>query len=980
MPTRRVRRSAARPIEDHTPGLKGHLKRFFLSFKPRNFRAYWLSRSGLVRLLKVGGLGVLAIFLVFLWYIPQLPSPSKINSKIGTTTTFYARDELTNPGKGTKLYEVHGDENRIVVNFDKIPENLKHATIAIEDKNFYKEGAFSWAGIIRAAIVDVTNRGAVQGGSTITQQYVKSSLLTGDKRLSRKIKELILSIEINQFYSKNDVLKLYLNEIPYGNQAYGVEAACRTYFSFKYGKDDCTSKVNLGESALLAAIPNAPSYYSPYGENKEDLISRQHTILDKMVEQGYAKQAEAEAAKWNLTMLDASAPNNKALAVNKTPAFYSSITAPNFVNTLQYQREQEYGAAAVEEGGWKVITTLDANLQRCAELSIYNPANESCKPTGGAEVNPNRNNANYKNLQASKGSNAALVAANPKNGQVLAMVGSYSFAESQVNVATSLRQPGSSFKPYVYAALFNKNKDGGCANNTAGCATYGGGSLLDDTVTNFGTAATPYKPQDFGGGAEVGGKVTVRTALAGSLNIPAVQALKTVGTANAISLAHNMGITTLTDNPSNYGLSLVLGSGEVKLADHVNAYESFANGGVHYDPSMVLKITDAKNKIIKDNTKTSTPKQVLDPQVAYMIANIMSDSTARKYVFGTELDVPGHVGGSLAGQGVAVKTGTTEHFNDAWTMGYTPSIVAGVWAGNNNNAPMTSQAADIAAPFWRSFMTAALTDTPKETFAKPTGSKTIQYLPVAGSSSKSSSNYDYYPSWYKATVRKQVEVDKVSGKLKTSCTPPLAVELRYDTGSTDTDDAHACDDAKPEVQIGGASGGGPYSLNISVNLGAFGTNKTGVGAAQLQVYFDDQIVSTRQIDGSGSYPVTYSPSQSGSHTFKAVVTDTGLYQGSDEASVNVTNTGDGGSSDAFSGQTPANGTTIPLAAAAAGISFNWTPAANNANQYTLYIDGSPKATTSGTSMTFPVTRRQVHTWYVLADNGQRTSTLSFTVQ
>jgi membrane peptidoglycan carboxypeptidase len=970
---RRVKRKPAKalstPLSQRT-GLRGHLSRFALSFTPSHFRRYWLSRAGLVRIGKLAGVGALFIVLVFLWYAKDLPSPSKINAKIGLTTTFYARDELTNPGHGTKLYEVHGNEQRVVIDFNQMPDTLKHATVAVEDRNFYKEGAFSFIGTLRAVITDVLHRGYSQGGSTITQQYVKSSLLTNDKSISRKIKELILSIEIGQFYSKDDILKLYLNEIPYGNGAYGVEAACRTYFSkapANYGNQNCAQHLNLSQSALLAAIPNAPSYYSPYGEHKDDLIYRQHLILDKMAQQGYVTATEAAAAKWTVAQLDTSNTPTAVAArqINQTAAFFSAVQAPNFVYTVQDQLEAKYGASEVEQGGWKVITTLDYNLQQCAQLAIFNPANDSCTPDGKTQVNPNKGNFNYTNLQHSRGSNAALVAADPKTGQVLAMVGSYSFQDSQVNVATSPRQPGSSFKPYVYATLFGKNPQG-CATISSTCITYGAGSVLNDTLdqgNQFGT----YKPRDFGGSAEVGGPVTIRTALDGSLNIPAVQALQLAGVSQSINTAHTLGITTLNNDPSTYGLSLVLGSGEVTLADHVNAYESFANGGVHYDPSTVLKISDAKGNTIEDNTKPKTPKKALDPQVAYLVANILSDSQARRYVFGSELDIPGHVGAGQAGQGVAVKTGTTEHYNDAWTMGFTPSIVAGVWAGNNDNSPMTSQAADIAAPFWRGFMTAALTGKPMETFTKPSG---LQYLSNSAFSKQSTNAQDYFPAWYKGTAIKTIKIDRVSSKLATSCTPPLAIQEVSDTGVTDTDDAHACDDTQPTAQITGLTGGGPYNFAVKVTLGTFGTTKPGVGTAKLDVSFNGQVVSTQQISASGTYQITYSPSSPGSYAVKATVTDTGFYQGSDEQTIVA-----GGGGSGFNGVSPSTSGS-PYSSGA--INFSWSDDHNG--PYQLYINAKKVGSSNnGTSQSVSL-GAGAYNWYVVDSSGAKTATIPFTVQ
>lgn len=984
MPTkRRVVRRPAKPsyvVGPAKPGFKGLLEHlvalfvvFLLSFtSPRRFKAYWLSKAGALRVAKFAGAGALFVVAVFLWYAKDLPSPGKVNAKLGnTTTTFYARDAIDSNGnvnfdKATKLYEVHGDKNRLVIPFENIPANVKNATIAIEDRNFYKHGSFSFIGIIRAAFIDLIHRSSQQGGSTITQQYVKNALLDPNQHsIGRKVKELILSVEIGQFYTKDQILSLYLNEIPYGNTSYGVEAACRTYFSEKYGNDKCAQNLNLSESAMLAAALNAPSYYSPYGQHKEQLIERQHLVLDLMSDQKLVTKDEAEKAKWSVKQITSTDP---ARDINKVPSFYSAITAPNFVLTLQDQLEEKYGAAAVESSGWKVITTLDANLQKCAELSVYNPNNATCKPDGTRETTPNRNNANYKNLQASGGSNAALVAADPNSGQVLAMVGSYSFAETQVNVATSLRQPGSSFKPYVYATLLGKNKTG-CAIGSTTCDTYGAGSVLSDDVTNFGTEATPYKPTDFGGSSEVGGPVTIRTALDGSLNIPAVQALKLAGVTNSIATAKSMGITSLNQPAGNYGLSLVLGSGEVKLADHVNGYESFANGGMHYDQSYFLQIRDNKNSIVEDNSKPKTPKRVLDAQVAYMISSILSDDDSRRFAFGNELQVAGHVGHALQAQGVAVKTGTTEHFNDAWTMGYTPSIATGVWAGNNDNSPMKRLAADIAAPFFRSFMGAVLASKPIETFEKPDG---LQYLPNAAITRQHVPENDYFPKWYKAVARKKVDIDKVSGKLATACTPKLAIESRDDPGISDTDDAHACDDVKPTVKITATPTGTSYSFNATVTLGTFGTTKTSSFPAKLDISLDDQIISTQTISNSGTFTVACGSacSTSGSHAVKAVVTDSGFYQSQDDTTITITG---GGTSTSFQGTTDAatytKGDTV---------TYTWTQD-SGAVTYELYIDDKLKTSTSALTLSYPTNALGTHKWYVLAvETGDKTTKKTFT--
>jgi len=949
---------------------------FLLAFTSRRrFKAYWLSRAGLIRVAKIAGAGFILIAAVFIFYIPSLPKPGQINSQLGQTTTFYSRDaynasnNTTNFTDANKLYEIHGDQNRVVDDFNTIPDNLKHATIAIEDRNFYKEGAFSVIGILRSVFVDITNHGAYQGGSTITQQYVKTALLNNSKSVSRKIKELILSIEINQFYSKDKILGLYLNEIPYSNGAYGIEAACRTYFSEKYGNNSCAQHLNLGESALLASIPNLPSYYNPYGQHVGELLDRQHIVLDKMAEQGYVTQKEADAAKWTATQLDTDTPHNPSLAINKEPTFYSAISAPNFVLTLQDELEQKYGAVAVEQGGWKIITTLDRNMQNAAQKSIYNKCDAGdTNPADHAFDRYNRCNAaggsNYQNLQASGGSNGALVASDPTNGQVLAMVGSYNFAQSQVNVATSNRQPGSSFKPYVYATLIGKNKDGNCTGTTAQCQTYGGGSILSDNTTNFGTPGTPYSPHDYDGKQR--GPVTMRTALGGSLNIPAVQALQLAGVSQSIATAHALGITTLNNDPSSYGLSLVLGSGEVKLADHVNGYESFANGGLHYDPVMDLKILDKDGKVVEDNTKPPTGKRVLDPQVAYIINNMLSDADAKTFAFGNILSVPGYNGHGLAGQGVALKTGTTTDFKDAWTVGYTPTLVAGVWAGNNDGSSMTSEAADIAAPIWKSFMLSAMAGKSIQTFTKPTG---IQTLTIPGSAYQSSggTNYkDLFPSWYKKIKTVPVVIDRLSGKLATDCTPPLARQTVDFATVADTDDRHSCSDTKPSATLSGLSGTGPsFSGSASVTAGTFNPNK-------LEIYLDDQIVSTQSINGANTYPFSFTATQSGQHSVRAVVTDDGYYQGTSDT-VPITVSGNGGQGN-LSGTDPGIGQTVN-----SPVNFAWTD--DGSKSFTLIVSGpTPITKKVNNNNTTAALSPGAYIWHVTSSDGGQSQSIPFTVQ
>lgn len=864
-------------------GLKASATQFAVSFtSPKQFKRYWLNQEGAKRAGKIAGIGFLAVFLVFLYFAKDLPSPGKINARIGAQNTqFYDRTGQT------LLFEVHGDKNRTVIEFDEMPETIKEATIAIEDKDFYKHGAFSVFGLGRAFSGVVFKDPSRGGGSTITQQYVKNALLTSERSYSRKAKELILAIEIEQLYKKDDILKLYLNEIPYGNQAYGIKAAANTYFSKDVGGKRVPkepAELTLQEASLLAAIPQLPTFYSPYGNHRDALIARQNLVLSRMVEQKLITGQEAEAAK---------IANEDQLVniINVKPNLSAGSKAPHFTQYLQEKLESKYGTQRVEQGGLKIITTLDLEKQEAAKDAITK---------------------NIDNVRRLGGSNAALVSSDPKTGQILAMVGSYDYNDEKFgafNVAAANRQPGSSFKPLVYATMFKKN--------------WGPGSTMYDVTTDFGGG---YKPENYTD--RTYGVQSVRNSLAGSLNIPAVKALHIAGVAESLAQAKSMGLNTLNNKPGDYGLSLVLGSGEVKLAEMTNAYETFANGGQHFSSTGIIKITDPRGNVVEE-FKEGKGKKALDPQIAYLISNILSDKAAGAYIFGNALQTPG--------LNTAVKTGTTENYRDAWTMGYTPSLVTGVWAGNNDNRSMTKAASAVSAPIWRSFMVDKRVAVKNEQFERPAGIKQVTLdrntgkLPTAGSTN---TRTDLFPSWYKTENvlgSRTAEVDKVSGKLATECTPAaarenrtsseihaeipptdpaysrwegpvaaLAASLGFGGGgsiSSEKDNIHNCSDVKPSVQLS-ISGSGPLTIRATVTSGTHTANK-------LDIYFDDQLISTQGISGSTAYEFSYSPAANGSHTIKAIVTDTALYSGSDEDTVTITSAaGGGGNPGGFPGDQP----------------------------------------------------------------------------
>lgn len=601
---------------------------------------------------------VILIFIFILSVSRDLPSPnSLIERNIAQSTTIYDRS-----GENI-LYEFHGEEKRTLINLSDIPSHVKNATISIEDKNFYKHKGFSITAVLRTIITNIIyNKKA--GGSTLTQQFVKNALLSSDKKYSRKIKEIIIAYRIEKKFSKDEILQMYLNEIPYGSNTYGVEAASQKYFG-KSVKD-----LVLAESATLAALPQAPSRYSPYGPNKDLLMGRQQYILNLMEEQGYiSSQEKEEAKKYEISF--------------KSPE--TNITAPHFIMYIREILSEKYGEQTLEQGGLKIYTTIDLEKQKIAEEAVKNRENE----------NADKFNAN----------NASLVAIDPKTGQVLAMVGSKDYfnqaIDGQVNVAIRLRQPGSSLKPLVYASLFTKG--------------YNPNTILYDVVTNFSSSGKAYEPRNYNN--QESGPISIRKALAGSLNIPAVKAIYLAGINNVIKLAKDSGYTTLND-PDRYGLSLVLGGAEVKLLEHVNAYSVFAREGEISPISTILKIEDKDGKVLEEYKERKN--KVLDSNVAKMINSILSDNGARSFVFGEQNNLV------IIGRSIAAKTGTTNNFRDAWTIGYTPSLVAGVWVGNNDNTEMNKGAdgSVVAAPIWNEFMKKSLEGTKNEGFNEPLIEKT----------------------------------------------------------------------------------------------------------------------------------------------------------------------------------------------------------------------------------------------------------------
>lgn len=626
---------------------------------PNNNKKKLLLRQ-LIKPVLLFGIFCLIFAVIYVFLVSRnLPNPNQLMTReVAQSTKIYDRT-----GENI-LYEISGNQRRTLVALKDIPDYVKQATVAIEDKNFYKHGAFSVWSMVRTAITNVIfNRSA--GGSTLTQQFIKNAVLTNEKTITRKVKELVLSYRLEKKFSKDEILQMYLNEIPYGSNAYGVEAASQKYFG-KNVKD-----VSLSEAAILAAIVQVPSRYSPYGPNKDILLGRKDYVLNLMAEQGYISEAERDAAKTQEIKF-------------KGPE--TNITAPHFVMYIKDILADKYGEKMVEQEGLKIYTTLDLYKQQAAEEAIADRTKDY----------PEKYGAN----------NAALVAIDPKTGQILAMVGSRDYfddsIDGQVNVATRPRQPGSSMKPLVYATLFDKG--------------YTPDTILYDVVTNFSTdPSNPYTPHDYSG-KELG-PVTIRQALAGSLNVPAVKAIYLADVNTVIDSAENLGYTTLYPR-SRFGLSLVLGGGEVKLLEHVNAYSAFARDGQISPIVSILKVEDKNGKILEEYQPSE--KKALNSKVVRMINSILSDNEARTYVFGAKNFL------TLGSRPVAAKTGTTNDFKDAWTIGYTPSLVAGVWVGNSDSKSMSGKAdgSVLAAPIWHDFMAKVLGDTPAETFKAPDDYKT----------------------------------------------------------------------------------------------------------------------------------------------------------------------------------------------------------------------------------------------------------------
>jgi 1A family penicillin-binding protein len=653
-------------------------------------------------------LGFLSTGAVFLWAASlTIPDLSAFEDRriVQSTKIFDRTGEVL-------LFDVNADTKRTVVATEEISRHIKNATVAIEDATFYEHRGVRPLSFIRATLKNILSGSFTQGGSTITQQVVKNSVLTREKRIARKLKEWVLALRLEQALTKEGILELYLNETPYGGSIYGVEEASKHFFG-KSAKD-----VSIAEAAYLAALPQAPTFYSPYGNHRDELEARKNLVLERMRVEGFLTDEEVKAAK--------------AETVAFLPRSESNIQAPHFVMYVREYLERKYGQHAVERDGLTVVTTLDIKRQLEAERIVKQFALE--------------------NKEKFNAENAGLVAVDPRTGEILAMVGSRDYFDKEIdgnfNIALAKRQPGSAFKPFVYATAFIKG--------------YRPETVVFDLETEFSTGCSPdgkpqsadavcYKPGNYDNVFR--GPVSLRNALAQSINVPSVKVLYLAGLKDSLETAERMGITTLTDI-GRYGLTLVLGGGEVSLLDLTSAYGVFANDGVRVEPTAILRVERADGTVLEEHTPR--PVRVLPSEIARTLTDVLADNEARTPAFGEQSFL------YFPGRDVAAKTGTTNDYRDAWIVGYTPTLAVGAWAGNNDNSPMEKKVAGfIVAPLWHEFVKGVLTSTKNTPFVKPEPIRD-EKLPAPMIRGKWQGGVSYV-------------VDKISGKLATDATP---LELR----------------------------------------------------------------------------------------------------------------------------------------------------------------------------------------------------------
>lgn len=806
---------------------------------------------------------VVGVIGAFAYYSKDLPSPNKLTERtIEQSTKIYDRNNEL-------LYDVYGDQNRTLVTLKDVPDNVKNATIATEDKNFYKHQGFDLEGYLRI-FESALLRGNVIGGSTITQQLVKNALLTSDRTLVRKLKELVLAVQIERKYTKDEILQIYLNEVPYGGTAWGVESAAQLYF----GKD--VKSLNLVESAILAGLPQSPTRYSPFGANPTAYIDRTQTVLRLMRENHFITKEQEEQAKRDLEGFKFSEPK-------------STIKAPHFVLMVKQLLVDRYGESLVETGGLRVTTSLDYKIQKEVEAIVK------------AEVERPEN-------RALKVGNAAAVVEDPKTGGILAMVGSKDYFgeslpvgctpgkncqfEPNVNVATSMRQPGSSVKPITYLTGFKKG--------------FNAATAIVDAKTEFsnGAGQAPYVPVNYDG--KFHGLVQVRYALGNSYNIPAVKMLKAVGIRDFLRTSYDMGISSYEptdENLNRFGLSVTLGGGELKLTELVNAFSVISNGGNRVDPVSILKVTDSSGRVIEE-FKPSKGRQVLRAEDAWIMTDVLADPQAKVDAFGgaafSILSVRGHK--------VAVKTGTTDEKKDNWTVGYSPSYAVGVWVGNNDGTLLDARLSSGitgAAPMWNKIFVKVLEGKKSEDWAKPSGVIQLDVDKVSGllpGPNTNSTRKEWFATWNQPktvdTFNRKMRICKATGNEATPECPADQIEERVFVVPQDIDGQTVCADncppnlANPNTSAGGVAvgisspgNGSSVGTSFDVNVNASGPNPI----VKVEFLFDGVPQKTLS---SVPYVVTFQlpkDVKSGSHRVGARATDVAGNVGTTEASITVSN-------------------------------------------------------------------------------------------
>lgn len=938
---------------------KSRLKRIAWKLNPKRQAEYWFSRDGGIMALKVAGIAILAFFIltlgIFAYFRKDLPNIRDISgSNLGGSISYYDRT-----GQNL-LFQDYNAVKRVPVQSKEISQYIKDATVAVEDKDFYKHRGFDVRGISRAAYNDIFRRGSKQGGSTITQQLVKLTQDWTQKRtFTRKLKELILAVELERTYTKDEILTGYLNAAPYGSVDYGVQAAASDYFH-KSAKD-----LTLAESAFLAAIPKSPSIYSPYNKeyfDKAALLSRQHYVLDSMVQTGKLKKSEAEEAKKVDVLAEVQPQQEK----------YAGIRAPYFVLAAKNELTRRFvpsgGNGSAKIGGWKVTTTIDMNLQGIAEKVIAD---------------------NRRNALSHGADEEAIVAQDVKTGQMVALVGGVDFNDAshgKINYAQWKIAPGSSFKPYDYAALIDSNNGAGA------------GSVLYDVQQPLPGYPCTNKVRPFNRGVATGGNclwdydfrypgpLSLRYALGGSRNVPAVKAMLTVGTNKTINYAtrlmgasggykcYNPGVdvntATSKDETQCYGAAAIGDGAYLHLDDHVNGLASLARMGKSIPATYILNIQDAANKTIY---KYKQPKgqQVVREDAAYIVNDMASDPKA------SYLPAGYYKWHNYKGWKTAIKTGTTNNGFDGLMTAWNTKFAVASWVGYHTRNQALSGAMEYSTtPLTRGFMTAALDslNTQPENWNAPSG---IQRLPgfvvrshVGIGSQEPSPATEIYPSWYKpkTTSSQTSTIDKVSNKLATNCTPAAAkqtvggssapnqfsTDVFYPPGggasasasnTSASDDVHNCSDSPPSISltVGDGSGDCNKSCTITafVSAGTHPLSDPARGQFPGTVTFsvNGQVIKTQGVSGpQANVSFTYTPTSSGSATVTATITDSVLYSASDSKTVNLVSGGQTG---------PPTITQAKMTAAVATTTISWT--GGSGSGYTVYKGSTALCSSNGNS-------------------------------